>query len=326
MRKIFPELIQPRASSDEWLWKRKVGRNPQSDQKQLNQLWTHALEAGVHDESRDRYGTAAVPAPRCQSSRRRERRLHLSPPVILTPATTPLPSLGLGRLIIEWLVELVILSEASEVRQQNWISSLWTCDRGSLFLISLRWAESEAIIDCSDMVSNKGIWRSEQRTTKMKTSTTILLLLCLIGMTSSQSGIRILPDGGYSDIVVRIADSVNQDYCSQYIKHLTVSFSSPTCLSPSHLRSPTNPSLSVSSSPSIHSHKPLFFISFFPVWPGFIYVWMFKGKVQTVFPWKHAWLVKNVFWAKTFPLYIDVFQEVSNVRPVSYHLLVISII
>ena len=60
----------------------------------------------------------------------------------------------------------------------------------------------------------------------------MLLLLCLIGATSSQSRIRILPDGGYSDIVVRIADSVNQDYCSQYIKHLTVS-SAPSHSPPS---------------------------------------------------------------------------------------------
>ena len=77
----------------------------------------------------------------------------------------------------------------------------------------------EAIIDCCDMVISKECWRRE----KKRTTTKMLLLLCLIGMTSSQSGIRILPDGGYSDIVVRIGDSVNQDYCSQYIKHLTVS-------------------------------------------------------------------------------------------------------
>ena len=67
------------------------------------------------------------------------------------------------------------------------------------------------------VINNKG---SES---KMARSYSITILLCLMGTTSSQSGIRILPDGGYSDIVVRIADSVNQDYCSQYIKHLTVS-------------------------------------------------------------------------------------------------------
>ena len=266
MRKIFPELIQPRASSDEWLWKRKVGRNPQSDQKQL--FWRPTLttcstwgRCTWREQGPVWHGSCAGTA----LSEFPQEREEAPPQSAGDPHTGHNPA-PISRLrsanhrMIRWTCDIIW---SSEVRQQNWISNRWTCDRGSLFLISLRWAESEAIIDCSDMVSNKGIWRSEQRTTKMKTSTTILLLLCLIGMTSSQSGIRILPDGGYSDIVVRIADSVDQDYCSQYIKHLTVSFSSPTCLSPSHLRSPTNPSLSVSSSPSIHSHKPLFFISFF---------------------------------------------------------------
>lgn len=49
------------------------------------------------------------------------------------------------------------------------------------------------------------------------------ILASILAPGSGDSGIRILPDGGYSGIVIRIGDGVNQDYCNQYIKHITVS-------------------------------------------------------------------------------------------------------
>ena len=49
-----------------------------------------------------------------------------------------------------------------------------------------------------------------------------LLVAVAVPASLGLSGIRILPDGGYSDIVVRIHDSVSQDYCTDYIRHLTV--------------------------------------------------------------------------------------------------------
>ena len=49
-----------------------------------------------------------------------------------------------------------------------------------------------------------------------------LLVAVVVPASRGLSAIRILPDGGYSDIVVRIQDSVSQDYCTDYIRHLTV--------------------------------------------------------------------------------------------------------
>ena len=49
-----------------------------------------------------------------------------------------------------------------------------------------------------------------------------LLVAVVVPASRGLSAIRILPDGGYSDTVVRIQDSVSQDYCTDYITHLTV--------------------------------------------------------------------------------------------------------
>jgi hypothetical protein len=45
----------------------------------------------------------------------------------------------------------------------------------------------------------------------------------LVVLAQLAAGVRILPDGGYSDVVVRVLPGVSQDHCADYIKHLTVS-------------------------------------------------------------------------------------------------------
>ena len=166
----------------------------------------------------------------------------------------------------------------------------------------------------------------------------MLLLLCLIGMTSSQSQIRILPDGGYSDIVVRIADSVNQDYCSQYIKHLTVSSttSPPPSPPPAFLHlicvlPPIRHSQFLPPPPFTHqpnpSLSPLLPLENFVRWPAF----MNPRRCKTIFKEDILMLTKTSFSFKRCVTWSSMISPLtsftfSNLGPVPYQLLVISII
>ena len=50
----------------------------------------------------------------------------------------------------------------------------------------------------------------------------LLTLQFLVSLAISESKIRIAPDGGYSDIVVKIDKDVDERSCATYITHLTV--------------------------------------------------------------------------------------------------------
>ena len=51
--------------------------------------------------------------------------------------------------------------------------------------------------------------------------TIVLVIINLCG-SESRSRIQISPDGGYSNIVVKLDNDVSQQNCALYIKHLTV--------------------------------------------------------------------------------------------------------
>ena len=51
----------------------------------------------------------------------------------------------------------------------------------------------------------------------------ILQILCQLSE-CNRSGIQISSDGGYSNIVIKFDDKVNQHQCAQYIKYIKVSF------------------------------------------------------------------------------------------------------
>ena len=51
----------------------------------------------------------------------------------------------------------------------------------------------------------------------------IVILENLVSLAICETKIRITPDGGYTNIVVKIDENVNEMFCSQYIKHMRVS-------------------------------------------------------------------------------------------------------
>ena len=56
----------------------------------------------------------------------------------------------------------------------------------------------------------------------MRTLTVIVLLLRTVNIGGAFSRIRVDPDGGYRNIVVKISDKADENACPSYIKYIKV--------------------------------------------------------------------------------------------------------
>ena len=295
MRKIFPELIQPRASSDEWLWKRKVGRNPQSDQKQL--IWRPTMNTCSWGRCTWReqgpvwHGSCAGTA----LSEFPQEREEAPPQSAGDPHTGHNPA------------------PISRLRSANHRMTRWICD-----IIGSKWGSTAKldfqsldmwsrllVLDFIEMSRVGGnhrlLWHGEQQRDLEEWTKN----------NEDENDHDPPPPLSDRDDILSVGDQNPtgrrlQRHCCQDRR-----LCQPRLLQPVH-QAPhskfllphlpfsisfafSHQSVSLSFFLPLHSLTQTPFLHLFFSCLTWIYLWMFKGKVQTVFPWKHAWLVKNVF-------------------------------